>query len=290
MKTRIILSLFLCALLAGLTSGAPQSNNLSQAQIANMSYDSTLGAIQTSEVGTGSGGGTATAAAEYLSPSDFTVAYTSATTITLSSVPISITDSAQVVYVRVVPASGTAATYVNGDGTNTIRYSGGVLTLSGTATPFTAGDVYEVGLNGVKKAFDATNNLLDIEEQAPIWSRYTAVSTLVTAQDLTGSYADFGAEIDMRGYDTLQIFIEVDVNDSLNVDLQVLGLHTAAGTNYEIYGVSAVALWSTVVPDFDKVYEFDTGGIPYVQVQSIAGTVGSTAGDLTIYIIKSFLR
>jgi hypothetical protein len=255
-----------------------------------MSYDATLGAIQTSEIGTGTGGGTATAAAEYLSPSDFTVAYTSATTITLSSLPISITDSAQVVYVRVVPASGTAATYVNGDGTNTIRHSGGVLTLTGTATPFASGDVYEVGLNGEKKAFDATNNLLNIEEQSPIWSRYTSAATHVTAQDLTAAYADFGAEIDMRGYDTLQIFVVVDVNDSLNVDLQVLGLHTSAGTEYGIYGVSAVSLWTSVVSDFNRVYEFDTGGIPYVQIQAIAGTAGATAGDLSISIVKAFLR
>ena len=37
---------------------------------------------------------------------------------------------------------------------------------------------------------------------------------LVTAQDLTDTYADYGAVIDMRGYTHLRVGIVLDVNDS----------------------------------------------------------------------------
>jgi len=43
--------------------------------------------------------------AEYKSPFDFTAVFTSGTTITLSVLPISITDNSQISYIKVVPAS-----------------------------------------------------------------------------------------------------------------------------------------------------------------------------------------
>lgn len=128
-----------------------------------------------------------------------------------------------------------------------------------------------------------------LEVGDPIYSRYTDAETLVSAQDLTVAYADFGAEIDMTGYNRLGVYVTADVNDSLDVSLKALGKHTSAGTDeYEIDGMTIKALWTTVVSDFKTYYEFDIGTLPIIQLQAIAGTVGTTAGDLTIVIDKKW--
>ncbi len=130
---------------------------------------------------------------------------------------------------------------------------------------------------------------LRIVELSPLWNRYTDVETLVSAQNLTDVYVDYGAEIDMRGYTHLGIFVAVDANDSQDVYLKALGKHTESGTEeFSIDGVSEILLWSGTSTDFNKYYEFDIGVIPYIQLQSYATVPGSTVGDLTIYITKSF--
>lgn len=121
------------------------------------------------------------------------------------------------------------------------------------------------------------------------YTQYTDAETLVTAQDLTDTQDDLGSVIDMRGYKTLGIFIDKDVNDSENVDLEVLGKHTSDGTyTYEIDGISTKSLWTTSASDGNSYYEFDVGAVPFIQLQAIAGTVGATAGDLTVTITKRY--
>ena len=121
--------------------------------------------------------------------------------------------------------------------------------------------------------------------KAPI----TTVTTLVTEQDLTDTYADFGAELDMSGYTKLGIWVSTDCNDSEDVDLKVLGKHTSAGADeFAIDGVSVKRLWTGVGTDSKTYYEFAIGAIPYIQLQAIAGTLGVTAGDLTISITKVY--
>lgn len=234
-------------------------------------------------------GGASSVAAEYTSPSDFTATYTSSTTITLSSLPFTISDSSQIVYIRVIPSSGDAEIYVNGSDGVTMTVSSNVLTISGVTAPFASGDVYEIGINSQTKAYDSSTNSLQNSTLNPVYSRYTDADTLVSAQDLTNAYADFGAEIDMQGYNRLGVFIVADVNDSENVTLKVLGKHESGGTDeYTIDGIPNETLWTTGASDFKKYYEFDVGTIPFIQLQAIAGTVGGTAGDLTIDINKKW--
>jgi len=93
--------------------------------------------------------------AEYTSPNDFTAAFTSGNTITLSSLLISITDDSQIAYIKVVPVATASPTalFVNGAGGVSLRESADVITIYGAGTaPFVTGDVYEVGLNGKKDA------------------------------------------------------------------------------------------------------------------------------------------
>ena len=114
---------------------------------------------------------------------------------------------------------------------------------------------------------------------------------LVTAQDLTTSYTDFWAEINMSGYNCLGVYIITDVNDSENVNLKVLGKHESGGVDeYEIDGLLAKSLWTTWAADSKLYYTFKTDGtIPFLQLQAIAGVLGTTAGNLSIVITKSFI-
>ncbi len=198
-------------------------------------------------------------------------------------------DSAQIGYIKVIPSTGNAKIFVNGSASVTIRHSANVLTISGAGTPFAAGDVYEVGINGTTKAYDLSTDANKTISLVNVWNRYTDPEVLVTAQDLTDAYADYGSEIDMRGYNRLGVYIITDVNDSQNVKLQVLGKHTPEGTDeYTIDGIAEKDLWTTSGTDSKIYYEFDIKTIPYIQLQAKAGTVGTTPGDLSIVIDKKW--
>ena len=137
--------------------------------------------------------------------------------------------------------------------------------------------------------YDATTDGINTNQLNAIYTRYTDAEVLETAQDLTASYADFGAEIDMRGFNRIGLFIVTDVNNSEDVDLKVLGKSTAGGTfEYEIDGTDVVRIWSGTGTDAAIYYEFDVGTIPFIQLQIKAGTVGATAGDLTADINKKW--
>jgi hypothetical protein len=229
--------------------------------------------------------------ADYKSPYNFTATYSSANTITLSNLDFSIIDSSQIVGIKVIPASGNSFIYKNGIDGITIRVSSNVISLHGYpyVSPFNSGDVYEVGINALPFEKDPSTQSIKTSTLNNVWNQYTDVETLVTAQDLTSSYANFGSEIDMRGYNRLGIYIITDVNDSENVDLNVLGKHTSGGTDlYNINGISTVSLWTTSASDDKNYYEFDIGTIPFIQLQAVAETVGATAGDLTIGIDKKW--
>jgi len=221
--------------------------------------------------------------ADYKSPSNFTATYSSSTTITLSAFGgFSITDSSQLVYIKVIPASGDAQVLVNGSGGVTMTVSSNVVTISGAGTPFASGDVYEVGINALPFEKDPSTQSIKVSQLNNLWNQYTDVETLVTAQDLTTSYADFGAEIDMRGFDTLGVYIITDVNFSNNVDLTALAKHTSAGTDeYDIGATGTKALWTTGASDAKLYYEFETNGIPFIQFQAKEGDREYTPAFLT---------
>lgn len=227
--------------------------------------------------------------AEFKSPFDFTWTYTSSTTITLSWLPLTIADSSQLVYIKVIPASWDAQVLVNGSGWITMTVSSNVITVAWAWTPFASWDVYEIWINWQTKAFDVSTNSQMNSILNPVYTRYTDAETLVTAQDLTASYADFWAEIDMRWYNTLWVWVTRDVNDSENVDLKVLAKYESAWSiEAELSSWWTVSLWTTWASDWTTYYEFDTWSIPFIQLQAIAGTLWATAWDLTISITKIF--
>jgi len=120
-------------------------------------------------------------------------------------------------------------------------------------------------------------------------ARDSSVSSLVTTQTLTGSYANAGVEINVIDYNRLGLYVACDTNDSRSITLQVLGSHTSGGTQYIIDGISIKTIIDAVTTtDKNIYYEFDVGTIPYVQIQIKAGTVGASPGTITIHIDKKW--
>ena len=112
-------------------------------------------------------------------------------------------------------------------------------------------------------------------------SSSSEVATLVTEQDLTTSYVNFGDVIDTSSRNSLGLFISADCNDSEDVDLEVLGLDSATGTEYEIEGIATQRLWTGTGTNFNKYFEFDVGTLKYLQIKAKAGTLGVTPAFLT---------
>jgi len=229
---------------------------------------------------------------EYSSAGDFSATYTSSSTITLSSVPFTITDSSQLVYVKVVANDNTSTLYTAG-GANSFGYSSGVITIyeNGVAiTTLDSGDVYEVGVNGQKKAFDPSTNSNMESTLNPEYAHYTDPELLVTASDIVATttvYKDQGAEIDMTGYNTLGVFVKFTVNDSATNTIKLLAKHTSAGTEEFVQETAGDYIKTLGDASINIYYEFSTNhNIPIFQIQSTATTVGDTEGTLEIYITK----
>jgi len=147
-----------------------------------------------------------------------------------------------------------------------------------------------VPIAGSSDGTTSTVMLVDSDGVLYVKGEYSDPSTWVTTQDLTGSYADYGSEIDMRGFNKLGIYIVCDTNDSRSITLRVLAKHTSSGSDeYEIDGISTkVVRGAADSADLNIYYDFDTGNAPYLQIQAYAGTVGASAGNLSIVIDKKW--
>lgn len=230
---------------------------------------------------------------EYKSPNDFTATYTSNVTITLVGLSFTPT-SEQIVYIRVIPTSGSALMLVNGSGGVTMKYSAGVITISGAGTPFAAGDLYEVGINGVKKAYNSVTDTIKTTVSNADWgSKYNTVIPIIgAAQTLTTSFVDLGSgfEIPCMGYKTLAIWIKLTIQQSVGVQIQALAKHTSAGS--EEYNLPIETISATLVQVNPEIVQFpDANGlfllkialdnvIPYVQLQIKMTTDGGTDGTI----------
>lgn len=91
--------------------------------------------------------------AEYTSPIDFKAEFAANNSLTLTEIKFDILNTSQLVYIKVIHADNTSEVLTNGAGGVTMVYGAGIITIYGL-TPFVTGDVYEVGINGAKKAYD----------------------------------------------------------------------------------------------------------------------------------------
>jgi len=214
--------------------------------------ESSLQLNESGELKVTGGAGASSVSAEYISPSDFTATYTSASTITLSGVPVTITDSSQIAYIKQVKTDNTSNTFVNGANDITLSYSANVITVyeKGVAiTSLVSGDVYEIGVNGTKKAYDLSTDADKIINLTPESSKYVQDSLVDTTNvaaatnyypSSTGmsmdGYKDFslsGKFIDADGTMTLSIEATND-EDTTNadwIDISSLGIDGKTGIN-----------------------------------------------------------
>lgn len=230
--------------------------------------------------------------ATHRSPEDFTAIYTSNVTITLSGHP-TITSSAQLVYIRLVPESGDSAVYVNGSGGVTLTYSSNIITIAGAGTPFASEDVYEVGINLQDKSYDLNLDNTKTIVQNPTPSYYQDVVPLIsTIQILTTSFADLGFEIPCAGYNKFALWLTIDINQATEIEIRILHKHTSAGTEEyrEIYlGASSGNITTINLNDYqvgtnaDQLFKLAldlNGTSPYIQVQARMKTDGGTDAEI----------
>jgi len=161
-----------------------------------------------------------------------------------------------------------------------------VLTLDFDTTSMDDADELQIVMNyNATTDFNLSSQKVIPQANSP--HQKTDAEELVSAQNLTAAYANFGAEIDISDNRYLGLWVVYDVNDSDAVDLKLLGKYESGGTDeFEIDGLSVKRVFNSGDSDGKIYYEFDTGTINYIRVQAIAGTVGTTAGDLTININK----
>jgi hypothetical protein len=248
--------------------------------------------------------------AKYRSPMDFTVTYTSASTITLTGLPFTIATGMQVRYILIRNSSTNITTrYIHGVNGYAFANSSGVITAyknGSVASIFTSNDMYSVGLDEQDKGWDAGLSLIKVGEQSPNWTRVIDKQSLISAsQDFTASFVDCGPEVYALGYSKVLFFATVDINDSLDPRFKVLAKHTGAGTEeYPLsdakvkvhtdstYVAAAASRYFELNDNADQlvVVEVDTtGGISWLQLQITAGTVGATAGQIdALYASASY--
>lgn len=149
---------------------------------------------------------------------------------------------------------------------------------------------------------DSFLSIIKVQEQSPVWSRYTDVVELISSsQTLTTSFADLGGEIDMRGLDQLGLWLEVDINQAEDVEIRIWHKHTSGGTEEyrEIYLGSPSGNITTinlndyqVGADSDQFFKINipvSATSPFIQVQAREATDGGTDADIdTAYITKAW--
>lgn len=127
---------------------------------------------------------------------------------------------------------------------------------------------------------------------------------LAAANPLTLSvgWQDLGDEIDVRGAQTVFLWLSLTIRNSLNVRVRALLKHTEGTAAVEyIPPIRTVA--AAVVTLEDEFLEFNTdadhdtplswtldGGIPFVQFQVQAGFVGTTPGMIDEAQVTSAAR
>lgn len=122
-----------------------------------------------------------------------------------------------------------------------------------------------------------------------------------TAQDLTTSWADLGSEISMLGYDSLGVWVNLDINSSVNPRIRALAKLDSAGTDEYYLPIQTISSSDVKVEDhyieFNEdsdqkiILEIETSGhIPYIQLQVQTETVGGTAGQIDGCVVTKRLK
>ena len=119
-------------------------------------------------------------------------------------------------------------------------------------------------------------------------------------QNLTGSWADLGDELDVEGAHFIGLFVNLDINDSANARVRLLAKRTSAGTDEYVLSISVRAsnvkiedkyVELNADADQKRLLVWDLNGlVPFAQFQVQVGTVGSTAGQIDSAYVTTATR
>lgn len=120
-------------------------------------------------------------------------------------------------------------------------------------------------------------------------NQYTAgpQALISAAQTITGSWADLGPEVGVGGAKWAGIFLNVDIDTSVNIRVRVLAKHTE--DHADEFSLPIKTVGSSVVLVEAEYFELNVDSdqkimlsvdldrlVPFIQVQVQAGTVGGT--------------
>lgn len=119
----------------------------------------------------------------------------------------------------------------------------------------------------------------------------SVVALISVAHLLTGTWTNLGSEIDTRGEDTLGVWINLDINDTLNARMRALAKHESGGMDEYFLPIRTISAADVKVEDeyvefandIDQKMLLEVGLdniIPFVQMQVQAGVVGASAGRI----------
>jgi hypothetical protein len=124
---------------------------------------------------------------------------------------------------------------------------------------------------------------------------YKRIDLKSTAQVLSTSFADLGAEIPCFGYRYACVYLEVDINQAADVVVGALGKLEAAATNEYWLPIQATGTAEINVDKLEyeinydadglQMFRIDVTGVPYLQLQAKERTDGGTDADIEHVVV-----
>lgn len=213
-------------------------------------------------------------------PADGSATYTSSTTLTLAGLNFTITNNAQIVYVKQILADNTSKVWRSGVNC-TLKQSGGVVTIYGAGTPFVTGDEYAVGINDQVKGFDPTQQYWKFGEQSPAHDWYTDFIDYTTFAPDSVAYVE-GAVISTAGKTDINFGWQKTASTHDNNYIKVIYLDdSGSAVDYNETSLGNPA--AGVTPVKNNVYEVDkaagvntlpfpTRGYPFMRIDLAKAT------------------
>ena len=120
-------------------------------------------------------------------------------------------------------------------------------------------------------------------------------------QNLTAAWADLGAELSVWGASSIALWVNLDINNSVNARVRLLAKHTSAGTDEYVLPIRTVGASAVLVEDEYIEFNVDAdqkmalswdlnGLVPYVQFQVMAEVAGTTPGQIDSAFVTTALR
>lgn len=117
-----------------------------------------------------------------------------------------------------------------------------------------------------------------------------------SAQNITAAWVDLGPELGVSGWESIGLWVDIDINDAQNVRLRALAKHTSGGDNEYSLPIKTVGTSDVKVEDEYLELNADAdqklllgvvlgGLVPFVQFQVVAGTAGASAGQVETAVV-----